>query len=236
MIQITPIASSSRGNCYHVTDGSTPILLECGVRFSELERRLDFNLSDIGACLISHEHQDHCRAVEDLMRYGVGCYMSYGTAKALGILTHHRTRIVENERLFTYLTWAIKPFKTQHDAAQPLGYLLKNAQGEKLLYITDSYYCHYTFTGLTHIMVECNHSLELVKKNKALGLITSAQEKRLLRSHFSLENVINFLRANDMSKVQEIWLIHLSDDNSNADHFQREIQKVTGRPVYIAQA
>jgi phosphoribosyl 1,2-cyclic phosphodiesterase len=58
--------------------------------------------------------------------------------------------------------------------------------------------------------------------------------KRLLRSHFSLENVLEFLRANDMSKVQEIYLLHLSDNNSDEAMFKRRVQEVTGKPVYVA--
>ena len=56
----------------------------------------------------------------------------------------------------------------------------------------------------------------------------------VLRSHFSLENVKEFLQANDLSKVQEIWLLHLSDGNSDAERFKREIQELTGKVVYIA--
>jgi phosphoribosyl 1,2-cyclic phosphodiesterase len=58
--------------------------------------------------------------------------------------------------------------------------------------------------------------------------------RRLLRSHFSLENVLDFLKANDMSKVQEIHLLHLSDNNSDEVLFRRRVQEATGKPVYIA--
>ena len=55
-----------------------------------------------------------------------------------------------------------------------------------------------------------------------------------MTSHFSLENVKDFLRANDLSRVQEVWLLHLSDGNSDAERFKKEIMEVVGRPVYIA--
>ena len=51
----------------------------------------------------------------------------------------------------------------------------------------------------------------------------------------SLETAKDFLRANDLTAVQEIWLCHLSDGNSDAERFKREIQALTGKPVYIAQ-
>jgi len=34
---------------------------------------------------------------------------------------------------------------------------------EKVLYLTDTAYCKYRFRGLTHIMVECNHSWDILR-------------------------------------------------------------------------
>jgi phosphoribosyl 1,2-cyclic phosphodiesterase len=62
-----------------------------------------------------------------------------------------------------------------------------------------------------------------------------AMRPRLLRSHFSLENVLEFLRANDLSKVEEIWLLHLSQSNSSEELFKKEVQAATGKPVFIAK-
>ena len=82
--------------------------------------------------------------------------------------------------------------------------------------------------------VECNYSLDILRANVEAGLIEPALKSRILKSHFSLENVKEFLKANDLSKVQEIWLLHLSDGNSNAERFKREIQELTGKMVFVA--
>jgi phosphoribosyl 1,2-cyclic phosphodiesterase len=126
------------------------------------------------------------------------------------------------------------PFDVQHDVAEPLGFLLANQEGEKLAFITDSFYCRYTFSGLTHIMIETNFSEQLLDENIAAGRVPAVMKRRLLRSHFSLENAKDFLKANDLSKVQEIWLLHLSDSNSDAARFKREVQELTGKQVFIA--
>jgi hypothetical protein len=36
-----------------------------------------------------------------------------------------------------------------------------------------------------------------------------------------------------MAEVQEIYLLHLSDMNSDAARFRREIEQITGRPVTV---
>ena len=62
----TSLASSSRGNAYVVSDGETTLLLECGLSFRELQKRLGYGVADITACLVSHEHQDHAKAAAQL--------------------------------------------------------------------------------------------------------------------------------------------------------------------------
>ncbi len=233
MIEILPLASGSRGNCYHITDGSTPLLLECGIPFREIQKGLHFRVSEVAGCLVSHEHKDHSKAVQDVMKAGVDCYMSRGTAEALGV-AGHRVHIIEARKQFRLGSWTILPFQTQHDAVEPLGFLLANRAGGKLLYATDTYYVRYKFRDLTHILVECNYAADILKANVEAGLVPPALKKRILKSHFSLDNVKEFLKANDLSQVREIWLLHLSDGNSDAERFKREVQTLTGRPVYIA--
>lgn len=233
MIEIITLASGSKGNCYHITDGKTPLLLEAGIPFKEIQRGLNFQISNIAGCLISHEHQDHSKAARDVMKGGIDCYMSKGTMEALDI-SGHRAKVAKAREQFSAGTWTILPFEVQHDASEPLGFLLANQGGDKLLFATDTFYVRYRFRGLTHIMVECNYAADILRANVEAGTVPVELKNRLLKSHFSLENVKGFLKANDLSKVREIHLIHLSDGNSDAARFKREIQELTGKMVYIA--
>ena len=233
-MDIKVLASGSRGNAYLVSDGVTPLLLECGIPIKQIRQGLDFGLSDVAACLVSHEHKDHSKAVEDVFRMGVDIYSSPGTFKALG-LNGHRLRPVKDKQSFEVGSWLIRAFETQHDCAEPLGYLLHSkVTGERLVFATDTYYVRYKFPGLTHIMIECNYASDILQANLDAGLVHPAMRRRLLTSHFSLDNVKEFLRANDLSKVREIWLLHLSDGNSDAERFKREIQELTGKMVFAA--
>ncbi len=228
------MASGSRGNCYLVSDGVTPLLLECGLPIKQVRQGLGFGLTEVAACLVTHEHQDHSKAIRDVLRMGVYVYTSPGTIEALGP-DNHRLRAVKSKDTFKVGTWTIRAFETQHDAVEPLGFLLHSqASNERLLYATDTYYIRYKFPGLTHIMVECNYAKDILYENVKRGAVPEVFKNRLLTSHFSLENVKEFLKANDLSRVQEIWLLHLSDSNSDAERFKREVMEITGKPVYIA--
>src|SRR5699024_3504053 len=122
----------------------------------------------------------------------------------------------------------------QHDVSEPYGFLLANKQGEKLLFATDTFYIRYKFKGLTHLLIECNYSMDILNENIVTGRVHKGMKNRLIKSHFSLENVKEFLKVNDLSKVQEIHLLHLSDSNSDEELFKREVQELTGKAVYIA--
>jgi len=234
LITIKPLASSSAGNAYTVSDGTTTLLLEAGIRYRDLQRGVGFRMSEIAGCLLTHEHGDHSKSVRDVMKAGVDVYASYGTWDVLRLSGHHRANPVKSQQPFDLGTWRVLPFEVEHDVSEPFGYLLANKSGDKLVFLTDTYYCRYRFEGLTHVMVECNYSIELLDENIAAGRVPAVMKRRLLRSHFSLEHVLDFLRANELTGVREIWLLHLSDNNSDETMFKRRVQEVTGKQVYVA--
>ena len=105
---------------------------------------------------------------------------------------------------------------------------------DKLLFLTDSLYCKHTFPGLTYLMLGVDFDLEMLRDNAVLGSVDLGRVKRTLRNHMSLQTALGFFRANDMSRVQGIWLLHLSDTNSNAERFREAVERETGRPTIIA--
>lgn len=230
MIKIKSLASGSSGNCYLVSDGNSALLLEAGIKFKDIRRGLNFQLSQVAGCLISHEHFDHSKAVKEMMKVGIEIFVSQGTSDALG-LCGHRKNIIKALNQFNIRSWTILPFDTVHDAFEPLGFLLANSLGEKLLYATDTAYLQYKFRGLNYILIECNYSSKILSQNSS---IASLVKQSIMRNHFSLENVKEFLKANDTSRVFEIWLLHLSGSNSDAARFKREVQELCGKPTYIA--
>ena len=131
-------------------------------------------------------------------------------------------------------TFRILPFEAEHDVLC-YGYQVASEEtGEKLVYITDSAYVRYTFTGLTHIMIEANYAQEIIIDNARQERIPLYLAERVIETHMSIETLLELLRANDMSKVRQIYLLHLSDGNSDAAAFRRQVRRETGAEVYIA--
>ncbi len=232
-MEIKVIASGSAGNAYRVSDGVTSLLLDAGVPLSKLRPALGFRVSALSGCLVTHAHGDHSRAVEELLRSGVNVYTSTGTIEAL-TLAGHRVKRVQALKEIEIGSFTVLPFDVEHDAPEPLGFLLTSREtGEKLLYLTDSYYTKYTFSGLTHIMCECNYSEEVLRERIEAGAIPTALAKRLRTSHMSLDHFLDLLRSNDLTKVRQIYLLHLSSNNSEAERFREATERLTGCEVYV---
>lgn len=229
MLEFKAHASGSSGNFYTVTDANQTLAIECGLRFADLRRALGFRVSELVGCLVSHGHADHSKAVPDLLRRGIDCYMSAGTAEALKV-SGAGVRIVKAHERFTVGDWAVLPFDAVHDAEEPLGFVIA-AGDERLLYLTDSAYCKYRFAGLTVIAVECNYSLELLRASSMPEVV----QNRIIKNHMSLETALELFRANDLSKVREIRLLHMSEGNMDAAAALQAVQEATGKPTFVAR-
>lgn len=211
------LASSSKGNAYVVSDGDTTLLLECGLTFKELQKRLGYQVSGITACLVSHEHQDHAKSAAQLLKRGVPIYMSYGTAEKHkdDMDTAHLIQAGE-ELVFGALR--VKAFRTFHNTPEPLGFLIWDTRTEeRLLFAVDTANLSVHVSGLTHIAVECNYEECLLAASQR---ITSSLKERIRHSHFEIDDVIRWLKKQDLSKVLVVYLLHLSAANSHAGAWQ----------------
>lgn len=232
---ITTIASGSSGNAYTITDGHTTLLLEAGIPAHKLCTATD--LSAIEACLISHEHMDHAKAAADLtVRYGIPVIASRKTLERLRLENSFLAECIGDREERTCKTFSIKAFSIPHDAADPMGFLIKSTNGEKLMFITDAFYIPIRPpVGLTHMMVECNHSVELLDETIAQGDTPHEQRERIRRSHMALETLLQWIDSNAdrLESLQEIHLIHVSCRNGDPRLFKERIQEKTGKVVLL---
>ena len=170
-----------------------------------------------------------------MAKAGIDIYMTFQTACMLKA-ENHRINIVKPRVSFDGGDFRILPFEVEHDIEGAVAFLIADIKAkERFLYITDTFYCKYRFSGLTGIAIEVNYSEKLLEQNIENGKTNSHLKTRIQRSHFSLEHVIEFFKANDLSNVREIHLLHASKTNCDIEYCKMEVQKTTGSPVYIAE-
>ena len=221
------LGSSSKGNCYFIENKESILILEAGIPLKEVLPKIDFNISKIVGVVISHVHGDHSRYIPDYLFRSIPVYAPEETAKV------YKTNIARHKEIFTLENFKIMPFELKHDA-QCHWYLIQHPEMGKLLFATDTYYVPYKFKGLSHVLIEVNYSKDILNENVSKGYVPLIQYRRVLSSHMELGTTKEMLRANDLSTIVNIVLLHLSDANSDAQLFKKEIESVTGKPVYIA--
>ena len=190
------------------------------------------NVRRIKALLLTHEHGDHARYWGDYNLRGIRCIASAGTWNALWQNRRGEQEGAKAMRPINAGNFTIMPFETQHDAAEPLGFLIRyHPTGETVLYATDTYYLKHTFPGVNYWIVECNYCEDLIDAETDAVL-----RNRLKESHMSLRRLKDALKANDLRETAKIVLVHLSDQRSDERRMVQEIGDQTGIETVAAAA
>jgi phosphoribosyl 1,2-cyclic phosphodiesterase len=228
-MQFKVIGTGSSGNCYILENAHEALLIEAGVRFSEVKKALDFKIDKVVGAIITHEHGDHAKYAKEVQAAGITVHGTAGTLESAKVL-NHRGVILSLGKIKQIGGFKIRPFHINHDAADPCGYLIQHADCGTVLFLTDTHYSEYTFPGVNYMVVEANYCEEIIVGRE----LNYSLEKRIVNSHMSLQTCKRFLAANDLSTVKSIVLIHLSDGNSDEAKFKREVEALTGKPTHVA--
>jgi phosphoribosyl 1,2-cyclic phosphodiesterase len=161
----------------------------------------------------------------------VDLYSNRETFEAAG-LKGHRVHVLEDRTAGRIGAFWVLPLSVEHDV--PTFSYLVSSGNEKLLYITDAEYFPYKVDGITRLMIEANHDTDVVKENVEKGFLNEALAKHIVRSHMSIRSCLTLIEKMDKSRLEEIWLLHLSSDNSRADEFLRRVRAMTGCVVHVA--
>jgi len=208
------IGSGSSGNAYLIEVAGLKILLECGFVYDKVLKGLDFIIPDL--IVVTHEHNDHAKSLKEFADNGVPIICSNGTAKAKGLMPYQYKTEYKSKCLNIRLLDAV------HDAVEPKMILIDELESNKrLFFATDVSEINVIINDITILMIEANWSKETLNED----LIYS---KRSVHTHFSLEKVLTFLDTISIKSIANIYLIHLSKENSNSKYFTKTIMEYTG--------
>jgi phosphoribosyl 1,2-cyclic phosphodiesterase len=234
-LQIEVLGSSSAGNAYLVSDGSSSILLECGLPIRDMQIKSDFRIANAGACLISHFHTDHSKAIHDVLKMGVDVYALPETLSTLGVSDHYRTHNIEPLNPITVNTFEIMAVTMYHDCPC-VGYMVySNNTNERLFFATDTYKITVNPQGVDYLILEINYQKEIVNRLVNEGIMEASIRARLLFSHYELSKALNWLNRIDKSRLKRIYVAHLSNGHSNAEEIKRAVIAETGVPTVICE-
>lgn len=228
------ISSGSHGNCYLLEAANgEKLILECGVAFRTIKQALKFDLRGVCGCLVSHRHKDHSKSLLDILKAGIKTLALEDVFVSQSVKNRSFCETIEPNGGYKIGGFSIFAFDVLHDVPC-IGFIISHKEMGRLLFATDTMNINYRFPKMNHILIEANYDDAILQKNIDEGRIPASMRKRLMESHMEIEACKNILRENDLSDVNEIVLIHLSGNNSDASDFINQVKATAGKPVFVA--
>lgn len=223
-MRFASLGSGSQGNSLVVEAGGTRVLLDCGfglaVTVARLAR-LGLVPEDIGAIVVTHEHEDHIGGVARLARrHGIPVWLTPGTLSGFEALFADvaDVKMIYDYEVFTVGDVQIEPFPVPHDAREPAQFVFCDG-ASRLGVLTDvgrsTRHIEATLSGCDALVLECNHDAEMLR--------TSSYPQRLREriagpfGHLDNSAAAKLLRSLDNSKLKHLIAAHLSQENNHPD-------------------
>lgn len=219
-MNLTLLASGSKGNALLVCSGRTRLLIDAGLSTRELCRRLELTgvaPETLDAVLVTHEHSDHVRGLGLFSRrHNLPVYLHHGIAPALAD-AQRPERLVEfapgTELDFGDL--GVRPFPVTHDACAPVGFTV-SAAGEKLGVATDlgiaTRLVAEQLRGCHSLVLEANHDEVLLRDGPYPWPLK--QRVRSNHGHLSNSDCATLLENLCWAGLEAVCLAHLSETNN----------------------
>lgn len=233
------INSGSEGNCYVLHNANEALVLEAGMPIVKI-RSLLGGVSKVSGCFVTHEHGDHAKYLEQYMENGIKCHATLGTCNAINYKGKRRPTIITIGKATRCGSFMVLPIKTVHDyptcrAMESCSFLINHEETGTILFATDTQYLPNRYSNISNIMIECNYEKSILARNVIDGKVSPVVAERTRNTHQSLDTCIDMLEKNDISKVNNIVLIHLSKENSSPEIFKNTIEERFGKKTYIAR-
>ena len=225
-MKVCVLASSSSGNCTLLESAEGRVLLDVGLSWS----RTASSLASIGvdpftinAIVISHEHSDHVAGIGPVSRK-LKCPI-YVAPKTLAFASSRFERVdssllvpIAAGRPFEVGDLQFNPFPVPHDAADPLGFVVRNGCA-KVGIATDLGYptklVRECLKGCNVLVVESNHDKRMLLDGPYPWNIKQRIASR--HGHLSNEQSAALLSALVHEELLAVLLSHLSEENNTPE-------------------
>ncbi len=208
------LSTGSSGNCYLLETQGEILILDCGVSAKEVKKALNFNLSNVVGCFVSHTHADHAGFEKEFDILGIPMLTPY-----------KKEPIRENRTMGGYF---LQAFKVPHGETPNYGLLIRHKNGETTLYITDFSYCQYSFKAcrVNHFIVEVNYQHKYVDMN-------APNYKHKIADHCSLKTCKEFVEINTTDAIKNVICVHLGLGSCEPIEIINEIEEIVPNGVFV---
>lgn len=237
-MRIAVLGSGSRGNAVVVESGGRRLLLDAGFSCRQIEQRLaglGVPAHTLEAVVLTHEHRDHSRGVDVLVRrHGLPVYATRGTLEEIPNLSEQawrQAREIESGRPLEVAGFAVEAFTIPHDARDPVGLVLEGSDGCRFGLAGDlgsrSRLAWGRLADLDCLVLETNHDLEMLRSGPYPWVLKQRVAGR--HGHLSNHDAAEGLPELLCDRLRRIVLYHLSQTNNLPALAAAEIGEVLER-------
>ena len=223
-MRFASLGSGSQGNSLVVEAGGTRVLLDCGFGLAATVARLarlGLVPEDIGAIVVTHEHEDHIGGVARLARrHGIPVWLTPGTLSGFEALFAGvaDVRMIHNYEVFAVGDVQIEPFPVPHDAREPAQFVFGDG-ASRLGVLTDvgcsTRHIESTLSGCDALVLECNHDAEMLRTSSYPQRLRDRIAGRF--GHLDNSAAAKLLGSLDNSRLKHLVAAHLSQENNHPD-------------------
>ena len=209
---ITNLGSGSKGNSTLIETDSLNILIDAGLSFAKLEKRLRRSFPKIDVLVLTHTHKDHIQSINKIITKYKPIFITIENDKESKLSLYND---ICYDKKIVIKDIEIETLKLSHDVPC-IGLIIKEDEKE-LVYITDTGYIkEKTLDKITNkdmYIIESNYDEEMLSKGSYPFYLK--QRIRSPRGHLSNDDTLRYLKKIIGPRTKYINLAHLSEENND---------------------
>jgi phosphoribosyl 1,2-cyclic phosphodiesterase len=225
VMRFAVLGSGSSGNSALVECGGVRLMIDAGLSAKQLNLRLErlgIDPSSLDGILLTHEHGDHVRGLRIFLKqHTVPVFATGQTAKVVRQtgLDGGTWKTFETSQMFTIGDAEIRSFPIQHDAVDPVGFVITHAS-RRFGFVSDAGHVTRSMTdclrNLNGLFVEANYDDDLLEADTKRPWSTK-QRISSRHGHLSNEQVTGLIHDIAHAQLGRVVLGHLSADCNTPD-------------------
>jgi len=228
-MKISVLASGSSGNSVFLESKESNILIDAGISAKKIKNylaELGKDLKELDGVFVTHEHTDHVKGLEQLNKLKVPVYMNRETFLSSNLYLEDVNFFQKKE--FNLKDLKIKPIAISHDAANPVGFSIKN-NGSLHGHLTDLGKYNEEIKEIVNkadsLVLETNHDIDMVLN----GNYPFHLKERIMgeKGHLSNIDAGLLVKENASSKLKNVFMAHISENNNTHELAMTTFKELT---------
>ena len=224
-LRFQSFGSGSSGNCYFIGNASSGLLIDAGLGVRSIRKclkNLGLDFENIWGVFVTHDHADHIKAVGSIgEKHRVPIYTTHkvheGIQRSYCVTEKLYTskKYIEKHESIQVGDFKVTAFPVSHDATDNVGYTVEYKDkrftvATDLGYISEEVAAHLALADF--MVLEANYDVQMLEQ----GPYPIYLKNRIAAEtgHLSNDQAGQYLADNYNSRLQHIFLCHLSRENN----------------------